>query len=316
VRRVTAEFAAMARSMGVDGQIYCGNMPPGLCADVPGSRVAKLSNALFQGLPGAGAGADASAADGDGSAAGDAAGGANVDRPYGDGDGTGSADAAADGDGAGDWAGDAPDGASVADAVARAGGGTAVEKELRVRLLASTPSYMLDVGFFNYPTLRAACIPSANGHFSARALARLYAALADDGAVGGAPLVAPGRVAQMMGVLWVDPPAGAGGADGAPPAPASSRPSTTNGGAARDDGAVGAGADGSGSGADGDGGLAAVFSDGAAWGAGLRLYDTVSRRGVVTPRAALGHSGIGGSSAFAVPGRRRPLSRATRWPHW
>ena len=315
-RRVTAEFAAMARSMGVDGEFYCGNMPPGLCADVPGSRVAKLSNALFQGLPGAGAGADASAADGDGSAAGDAAGGANVDRLYGDGDGTGSADAAADGDGAGDWAGDAPDGASVADAVARAGGGTAVEKELRVRLLASTPSYMLDVGFFNYPTLRAACIPSANGHFSARALARLYAALADDGAVGGAPLVAPGRVAQMMGVLWVDPPAGAGGADGAPPAPASSRPSTTNGGAARDDGAVGAGADGSGSGADGDGGLAAVFSDGAAWGAGLRLYDTVSRRGVVTPRAALGHSGIGGSSAFAVPGRRRPLSRATRWPHW
>jgi len=163
---------------------------------------------------------------------------------------------------------------------------------------------MLDVGFFNYPTLRAACIPSANGHFSAHALARLYAALADDGAVGGAPLVAPGRVAQMMGVLWVDPPAGAGGADGAPPAPASSRPSTTNGGAARDDGAVVAGADGSGSGADGDGGLAAVFSDGAAWGAGLRLYDTVSRRGVVTPRAALGHSGIGGSSAFAVPGRR------------
>ena len=302
-REVTAEFAAMARAMGVDGEFYCGNMPPALCADVPGSRVAKLSNALLKCLPGAGAGADGSATDGEGSAAGDAAGGANVDSLYGDGGNTGSAAGAAAGDEADDWAGDAPDGASVADAVARAGGGTAVEKELRARLLASTPSFMLDVGFFNHPSLRAACLPSANGHFSARALARLYAALADDGAVGGARLVAPGRVAQMMGPLWVDPPSGAGVADGAPPPPAPARPSTANGGAAGDAGSDSSGADGDGDG-DGDGGAAAMLSDGVAWGAGLRLYDTVSRRGAVTPRAALGHSGIGGSMAFAVPGRR------------
>lgn len=304
-RRVTAEFASMARVLGVDGELYCGNMPAALCADVPGSRVAKLSNALFKGFAMAAASAaagESGVGSSNGTGAEDAAGGANVDRLYGDdgGDsaiGAGGGNDAAQDDKDGDWAGESSSNATfVADAVARAGGGTAVEKELRARLLASTPSYMLDVGFFNHPSLRAACLPSANGHFTARALARLYAALANDGAVGDARLVAPGRVAQMMAPLWVDPPADGtttvAAEDGSPPGVAGV-------GAAGDR----RGAD-AGDGGDGVGRVAAQFSDGAAWGAGVRLYDTVSRRGVVTPRAGLGHSGIGGSIAFAVPARR------------
>lgn len=305
-RRVTAEFASMARVLGMEGEFYCGNMPTALCADVPGSRVAKLSNALFKGftMPSASAatteGGPGSTNDAD---AGDAAGGANVDRLYGD-SGDGSAAGAEEGsdkdadDEDADWAGEsAADTKFVADAVARAGGGTAVEKELRARLLASTPSYMLDVGFFNHPSLRAACLPSANGHFTARALARLYAALADDGAVGDARLVAPGRVAQMMAPLYEDPPA-----DGVATVVPEGRSSLS----------MVAGVDNAGDhhGANSDDGgndlkgVTAQFSDGAAWGAGVRLYNTVSRRGVVTPRAGLGHSGIGGSIAFAVPSRR------------
>lgn len=295
-RPVTAEFDAMARELGVDGELYCGNMPPELCADTPGSRVAKLSNSLFKGFAAAAAassasGASSSSANGGGAEAGAeggvdwdtdgvVAGGANVDRLYtggevgdvgsggGDGAVANGGDAAADGDAAG-WAGGGPPGSpSVAAAMARASGGTAAEKALRERLLASTPSYMLDVGFFNHPSLRAACLPSANGHFSARALAKLYAAVADDGAVGDARLLPPGQVAALMTPLWVDPP-------GETPAVVAGEAPT-----------------------------AAQFTDGAAWGAGVRLYDTVSRRGVVTPRAGVGHSGIGGSVAFAVPGRR------------
>jgi CubicO group peptidase (beta-lactamase class C family) len=50
---------------------------------------------------------------------------------------------------------------------------------------------------FNDMEIRKACIPSANGHFSARALARMYGALANGGEVDGVKLVAPGRIADM-----------------------------------------------------------------------------------------------------------------------
>lgn len=53
---------------------------------------------------------------------------------------------------------------------------------------------------FNHMDVRKACIPSANGHFNARALARMYAALADDGIVDGVRLVSPGRVALMSAI--------------------------------------------------------------------------------------------------------------------
>lgn len=45
--------------------------------------------------------------------------------------------------------------------------------------------------------VRKACLPAANGHFSARALAKMYAALSMDGSIQGIRLVSPERIAAM-----------------------------------------------------------------------------------------------------------------------
>jgi len=47
---------------------------------------------------------------------------------------------------------------------------------------------------FNEMAVRKACIPAGNGHFTARALAKMYAALAGDGSIDGVRLVSPGRI--------------------------------------------------------------------------------------------------------------------------
>ncbi len=59
---------------------------------------------------------------------------------------------------------------------------------------------------FNDMDVRKACIPSANGHFTARALAKMYAALANGGQVDGVRLVSPERIAKMstIQVDWPD----------------------------------------------------------------------------------------------------------------
>lgn len=57
---------------------------------------------------------------------------------------------------------------------------------------------------FNGMPFRQACLPSGNGHFTARALARMYAALAGDGSVDGVRLVSPGRRAHMQRVMTTD----------------------------------------------------------------------------------------------------------------
>ncbi len=63
------------------------------------------------------------------------------------------------------------------------------------------PGYMWD--FVNTPSFRGAYNPSTNGFFSARALARMYGALANGGAIDGVRLVSPGRI-KMMGRLVTD----------------------------------------------------------------------------------------------------------------
>ena len=57
---------------------------------------------------------------------------------------------------------------------------------------------------FNGMPFRQACLPSGNGHFTARALARMYAALAGDGSVDGVRLLSPGRRAHMQRVMTRD----------------------------------------------------------------------------------------------------------------
>lgn len=52
--------------------------------------------------------------------------------------------------------------------------------------------------YFNRMDVRKACLPSGNGHFTARALAKMYAALAGDGTIDGIRLVKPGRIPHMQ----------------------------------------------------------------------------------------------------------------------
>lgn len=50
---------------------------------------------------------------------------------------------------------------------------------------------------YNEMRIRKACIPSANGHFSARALARMYGTFANGGEIDGVRLVSKERIPQM-----------------------------------------------------------------------------------------------------------------------
>lgn len=51
-------------------------------------------------------------------------------------------------------------------------------------------------GYINVQ-MRRACIPSANGHFSARALARFFGTLANGGSIDGIRLLSEGTVKAM-----------------------------------------------------------------------------------------------------------------------
>ena len=57
----------------------------------------------------------------------------------------------------------------------------------------------------NSMAYRKACLPSANGHFTARALARTYAPLAGDGSIGGVRLVSPGAIKGMQRLMTNEP---------------------------------------------------------------------------------------------------------------
>jgi len=54
---------------------------------------------------------------------------------------------------------------------------------------------------YNDMRVRQACLPSANGHFSAHALAKMYGALANGGAIEGVRLVSAERIPQMQQIL-------------------------------------------------------------------------------------------------------------------
>jgi CubicO group peptidase (beta-lactamase class C family) len=58
--------------------------------------------------------------------------------------------------------------------------------------------------YFNDMEVRKACLPSGNGHFTARALAKMYAALAGDGSVDGIRMVKPDRIPHMQRLITED----------------------------------------------------------------------------------------------------------------
>jgi CubicO group peptidase (beta-lactamase class C family) len=57
---------------------------------------------------------------------------------------------------------------------------------------------------FNQMAFRQACLPSGNGHFSARALGKMYAALANGGEIDGVRLVPASRIAHMQRLMTDD----------------------------------------------------------------------------------------------------------------
>ncbi len=59
-----------------------------------------------------------------------------------------------------------------------------------------TPEPMVNPMYMNSRQWRAAEVPAGNGHGNARALARLYGALATDGLLDGVHILAPGTVAE------------------------------------------------------------------------------------------------------------------------
>ena len=67
---------------------------------------------------------------------------------------------------------------------------------------AMPPNSGLD---FNAMETRKACIPSANGHFNARSLARMYGALASGGAIDGVRLMSAERVG-LMSTIQIEQP--------------------------------------------------------------------------------------------------------------
>ena len=58
---------------------------------------------------------------------------------------------------------------------------------------------------YNDMRVRKACLPSANGHFTARALARMYGALANGGQVDGVRLVSESRIPHMYRCMTDQP---------------------------------------------------------------------------------------------------------------
>lgn len=58
---------------------------------------------------------------------------------------------------------------------------------------------------FNDMRIRKACLPSVNGHFTARALARMYGALSNGGEIDGVRLVSPERIPHMHRLITDGP---------------------------------------------------------------------------------------------------------------
>ena len=59
-------------------------------------------------------------------------------------------------------------------------------------------------GVANDMAIRRACIPASNGHFTAHALARMYGALANGGAIDGVRLVSSDRIEHMYRLMTDD----------------------------------------------------------------------------------------------------------------
>lgn len=208
---------------GLDNECFCGTLPEDLLQDTPGTRVATLNSSIFQDLqhgPLAKAIRQANKSKEELETEKDSG---TEDRDF---------------EGAANHMGD----------VERQTENVLKDLNFPATGIPKAPAYILDLNFFNHPIMRSGFVPSANGHFSARALSHIFAAVANDGVAEGNRVLAAGRAAKMQ-TKFFD----------------------------------------------------IAFRGDRAWGAGLTLFNTVDKSGRELPYGAIGHGGIGGSFAFAVP---------------
>lgn len=165
---------SLCKRLGIEHECYCGTMPTDLLADVPGSRVASLSSSVFHDLKDGAIGNYIKMVMKRGDEM-------NVEENSKSKNERGVADDTNE---------------NMFDFQEQA---NKLIKDLKLPAsgLSNAPAYILDLNFFNHSVLRSGFLPSANGHFSARALAKLYAAVANDGIVEGTRVLATGRSKKM-----------------------------------------------------------------------------------------------------------------------
>lgn len=113
--------------------------------------------------------------------------------------------------------------------------------------------------------MRAAVIPSANGHFTARSLARMYGMLANDGVIDGTRVIQAGRVRKMQEMIATT-------REISDTSTNSSSTSTREG------------------------------IDG--FGGGVQIFEMMNARGKHMKCKGIGHAGLGGSFAFCIPEKK------------
>lgn len=163
------------KKAGIENECFCGTMPEELLPDVPGGRVATLTSHIIEDV---------------------------LEGPIGKVLRRQSTTSVERGD-VGDNSQDISEQSTLEDTANTLGGMKRKTNEALNALQLpvadrDVPAYLLDPNFFNHSVLRAAFVPSANGHFSARALARLYGAVANDGVINGVRVLAKGRAAKML----------------------------------------------------------------------------------------------------------------------
>lgn len=265
-RSFSSHLEELASKLGVQDECFCGNLPDDLVEDSPSNRVATLASYFISDLQQNATltkrvsqaqqqqnneGVEISGSQGTTSGKGD--GNVGVGQDGGGDDATGmqamfegnnNTETGEDGGGGKqDVMSSMLDDIDTHMKATDEGGNSADNTKLKDQI----PVFLLDLNSYNDPVLRSACLPSANGHFSARALAKLYSLIATPSLYSS--VLPATRVAAMCEAR-----------------------------------------------------RAFDYRGRRAWGAGLTLYDCIDPHTRETiPNAAVGHGGIGGSMAIAIP---------------
>lgn len=172
IKQITGEsysqrLGKLTKLLGIENECYCGNLPQDMCADKPTNRVVTLSNSIIGDL--------------------------QAFQRRNDSDNNGDTFGAMyEGDDTQDKRKEAIENLISHKAFGGAAGG------MDRKALENLPQFFMEPSFFNHPLLREACVPAVNAHVSARALAKICAALSNDGRVQGKRVLRKGRVREMM----------------------------------------------------------------------------------------------------------------------